>query len=110
MADYPKFQLSKFIDPKREYQIVIRTESAEGMRDALEAMKPFVEGIKNRMAAKPDTRTFVPIAQTPTYGSHCDIHDVEMQQKEWQGKTFWSHRTEDGQYWCNGKKLTPVKK
>lgn len=45
---YPKYQISKFLDSKRDYQIVIRTDNFDELMSAMKKVKPLVEGVEKK--------------------------------------------------------------
>lgn len=46
---YNKFQLSKMFGNNREYQVVIRTDDAQELIDALKQIKPFIQVIEGEI-------------------------------------------------------------
>lgn len=103
---FPKFQISKFLAGNRDYQVVIRTNDANELIQALKDIKPLVEQLEQKAGSTTST-------PAPTYRddltSTCPIHNVPMEQKDGQYGMYWSHRIE-GTGYCNGKKVTPFKK
>lgn len=93
---YNKFQLSKMFGNNREYQVVIRTDDAQELIDALKQIKPFIQGIEgeilgNEAHANPGITTL------------CAVHNASMTEaiSKKTGKPYFSHRV-DGKM-CFGK-------
>lgn len=43
MSDFPKYQISKFLDSKRDYQVVVRTDDFDELVEAMDKVKPLIE-------------------------------------------------------------------
>lgn len=93
----PKFQISKFLGKGRDYQVVIRTQTAAELVAAMEEIKPLIEGIEKKTAqAVPQE-----VAQKST-DNWCDIHQVGMKLNK-NGKPYHMDRDRDeSDQFCNG--------
>ena len=99
----PKFQLSKFLGANKEYQIVVRTQTAQELIDSMRDIKSLIEGI-DKKASEP--------AQKTGLQGHCDLHNIDMKRFDGQYGEFWSHMYTDengNKFFCDGKKLKPAK-
>jgi len=109
MPDYPKFQLSKFLAGSRDYQIVVRTDDAKELIKAMTEIKDFVQQIENKQQTPKQAQNEAPSGLK----AMCNLHHVEMVGREGKFGQFWSHKYIDPQgneFWCDGKKMKPVKK
>lgn len=114
-ASYPKYQLSKFVDKRRDYQIVIRTNDANELIAAMKKIKPLIEGIEKREATIAKANPPQPAQAQATQAMDglrriCKSHGVDMvygQSKKINPRTgqpfeYWSHKSDQGAM-CFGK-------
>jgi hypothetical protein len=89
---FPKFQISKFLDSKRDYQVVVRTDTVEELISAMEAIKPLIKSMETTPTA----------SKTAEHESlHCDYHDCEMKLNK-NGKPYHTKGTYPDLIYCNG--------
>jgi len=53
MSDFPKFQLSKFLNGSRDYQVVVRTDDADELIEAMKQIKPLVKALEGQEPQRP---------------------------------------------------------
>lgn len=98
-----KYQLSKFLDSKREYQVVVRADTKEEFIQAMADIKPFLDSLEVKVATPP------PVAQPvlDNMTSMCKVHGVPMQQawSKAKNKNYWFHDVAEGR--CFGKGALP---
>lgn len=107
---FPRFQMSKFIGKSRDYQIVIRTNSANDLRQAMNDIKPFIDGLEAReQDSQPQTQ---PNPRTQhefslSLEATCKVHQCQMSEgvSRKTGKPYWFHDTAEGR--CFGKGVQP---
>lgn len=93
MSDFPTYQISKFLDDKRDYQVVIRTDDFQELLGAMKNIKPLVEAVEKK-AVKPDVFEGG-LPQTIT----CKDHKQEMRLRQGKFGPYYSHKW--GDEWCN---------
>lgn len=92
MGNYPKWQISKFINGDRNIQEVFRSDDD---KEYEQVRTKWLKEVEARKEIKEMT------APAPADTQLCPIHKVQMTGKEGKYGRFYSHRTETG--WCNGK-------
>lgn len=107
MADYPKFQISKFLDQKREYQVVVRTNDFDELLEAMKQIKPLVQQIEKTSQNTPTTQTPIVTDSLPKSVA-CPEHPTEtLYLKDGKYGPYYSHKW--GDVWCNKKAKEIVK-
>lgn len=88
MSDYPKYQISKFLDAKRDYQVVVRTDSIEELTKAMEDVKPLIKSLETTPSAPKTAETST--SQQPqserTLSGKCSDCGAEMVHRTGVGK------------------------
>lgn len=78
MSDFSKYQLSKFLDGKRDYQVVVRSDDFDDLLACMKNMKILVEQIEKKEQTTP--------VNQPGLQANCETCGTKMEYKEGMGK------------------------
>lgn len=85
MNDICKFQMSKFLNGSRDYQVVVRANDIEEFQQALAQMKPIVDALEKDMPQKSNP---VDNMQKQLLNQKCKKCGAEMVLNPKTGKVF----------------------
>ena len=95
-----EFHVTFSLPPKGNPDELIEGAFETVKAKAVELLKPSFAGVKKLQEAKPAPKE--PEPEIPdTDPSWCPVHECQMKQWEKEGRTWYSHKTDDG--WCSGK-------
>ena len=81
MSDYPKYQISRFVDGSRDYQVVVRADDFDELLDAMKNMKTITEQISKKKSNGEGS----PTAKCETCGNEMNYKEGYKDGKQWKG-------------------------
>jgi len=106
VKQYPKFQISKFLDSKRDYQVVVRTESFSELKKAMEQVKPMITLFEGKEGKSPESKG-KDVTDSLPEEANCPEHNVPIYKRTGKYGVYYSHKQGEG--WCNKKPREIVK-
>lgn len=96
MADYPRYQISKFLDDRRTYQVVVRSDTYKDLQEAMKQIKPWID---SKEKEREETKEGDAFLRNLPDKINCKEHGVPMYLRDGKFGPYYSHKQGDG--WCN---------